>query len=134
MLQSGAPLTRHRKPITRDELARLPLVAHAPSREHVEEQLRTHGIEPNFVLQAETGAGVQGLVAAGLGAAVLPRLATDERRAETQVVELAPGVIASRTVAAVWSRLQPLSSDAAAFVEAARTASAGRAAARASIA
>jgi DNA-binding transcriptional LysR family regulator len=125
MLQSGAPLTRRRNPITRDELARLPLVAHAPSRAHVEEQLRTHGIEPNFVLQAETGAGVQGLVAAGLGAAVLPRLATDERRAETQVVELAPGVIPARTVTAVWSRLQPLSSDAAAFVEAARSACAG---------
>ena len=27
MLQSGAPLTRHRKPVTREELARLPLVA-----------------------------------------------------------------------------------------------------------
>jgi DNA-binding transcriptional LysR family regulator len=125
MLQSGAPLTRRRNPITRDELARLPLVAHAPSRAHVEEQLRTHGIEPNFVLQAETGAGVQGLVAAGLGAAVLPRLATDERRAETQVVELAPGVIPARTVTAVWSRLQPLSPDAAAFVDAARSACAG---------
>jgi len=32
-------------------------------------------------------------------------------------------VIASRTIAAVWSRLQPLSRDAAAFVEAARSAS-----------
>ena len=68
---------------------------------------------------------MQGLVAAGLGAAVLPRLATDERRAETQVVELAPGVIAARRSTAVWSRLQPLSSDAAAFVEAARSACAG---------
>ena len=124
MLQSGAPLARRRRPITCDELARLPLVAHAPSRGHVEEQLRTHGVEPNFVLQAETGAGVQGLVAAGLGAAVLPRLATDERRAETEVVDLADGVVASRTIAAVWSRLQPLSRDAAAFVEAARSASA----------
>lgn len=122
LLQAGAPLARRRKPVTWEELSRLPLVAHAPSRAHVEEQLRTHGVEPRFVLQAETGAGVQGLVAAGLGAAVVPRIAADERRAETEVVELAGGVVASRSIAAVWSRLQPLSRDAAAFVEAARAA------------
>jgi DNA-binding transcriptional LysR family regulator len=122
LLQAGAPLARRRKPVTWEELSRLPLVAHAPSRSHVEAELRTHGVEPRFVLQAETGAGVQGLVAAGLGAAVVPRIAADERRAETEVVELAGGVVASRSIAAVWSRLQPLSRDAAAFVEAARAA------------
>jgi DNA-binding transcriptional LysR family regulator len=108
-----------------EELARLPLIAHAPSRSHVEEQLRTHGVEPRFVLQAETGAGVQGLVAAGLGAAVVPRVAADEHRAETKVAELAEGVVAPRSIAAVWSRIQPLTRDAAAFVEAARAACAG---------
>src|SRR3954467_1692655 len=75
LLQAGAPLARRRKPIATSELARLPLIARAPSRAHVEEQLRTHGVEAHFVLQAETGSGVQGLVAAGLGAAVVPRLA-----------------------------------------------------------
>jgi hypothetical protein len=38
------------------------------------------------------------------------------------VLELAPETIAPRTVAAVWSRLQPLRVDAAAFVDAARSA------------
>jgi len=65
------------------------------------------------------------LVAAGLGAAVLPRLAVDERRLETAVLELAPGVVANRTVAVVWSRMQPPRADAAAFVESARSACAG---------
>jgi DNA-binding transcriptional LysR family regulator len=125
LLQAGSPLARRRKPVDCTELARLPLIAHAPSRAHVEEELRTHGVEPRFVLQAETGSGVQGLVAAGLGAAIVPRVAADERRAETEVVELADGVIAPRSIAAVWSRLQPLSRDAAAFVEAARSACAG---------
>jgi DNA-binding transcriptional LysR family regulator len=82
-------------------------------------------VEARFVLQAETGAGVQGLVAAGLGAAIVPRVAADEHRAETQVVDLAEGVIAPRSIAAVWSRIQPLTRDAAAFVEAARSACAG---------
>jgi DNA-binding transcriptional LysR family regulator len=125
LLQAGAPLARRRRPVACTELARLPLIAHAPSRAHVEEQLRTHGVEARFVLQAETGSGVQGLVAAGLGAAIVPRVAADERRPETEVVELADGVVAARSIAAVWSRLQPLSRDAAAFVEAARSACAG---------
>jgi hypothetical protein len=41
------------------------------------------------------------------------------------VVDLAEGVIAPRSIAAVWSRIQPLTRDAAAFVEAARSACAG---------
>ena len=134
LFQAGAPLTRRRKPVAGVELARLPLIAHAPSRAHVEEQLRTHGVEVRFVLQAETGSGVQGLVAAGLGAAIVPRVAADERRAETEVVDLADGVIAPRSIAAVWSRIQPLSRDAAAFVEAARSACAGERTREASIA
>jgi DNA-binding transcriptional LysR family regulator len=125
LFQAGSRLARRRKPVTCEELARLPLIAHAPSRSHVEEQLRTHGVEARFVLQAETVAGVQGLVAAGLGAAIVPRVAADEHRAETQMAELAEGVVAPRSIAAVWSRIQPLTRDAAAFVEAARSACAG---------
>jgi DNA-binding transcriptional LysR family regulator len=122
VLQAGSPLADRRRPLVSEELARLPLIAHAPTREHVEEQLRVHGVEPRFVLEAGTGAAVQGLVAAGLGGALLPRLATDERRPETVVLELEPGLIAGRTVAVVWSRMQPPRADAAAFVDAARAA------------
>jgi DNA-binding transcriptional LysR family regulator len=122
LLQSTAPLARRVRPVECDELSRLPLVAHAPTRAHVEEHLRGHGVEPRFVLQAETGAAVQGLVAAGLGAAVVPRLAVDEQRAETAAVELAPGVVAARTIAVVWSRAQPRRQEAVAFVESARVA------------
>ena len=125
LLQAGAPLTTRRRLVNCEELGRLPLIAHAPTREHVEEQLRAHGVEPRFVLEAETATAVQGLVAAGLGAAVLPRLAADERRSDTMVADLEPGVVAPRTIAAVWCRMQPARSDAAAFVEAARSACAG---------
>ncbi len=125
LLQEGAPLARRRRTISCEELGRLPLIAHAPTRVHVEAELRENGVEPRFVLQAETGAAVHGLVSAGLGAAVVPELATDARRAGTVVLELAGGVIAPRTIAVVWSRSQPPRADAAAFVEAARAACAG---------
>src|ERR671930_724481 len=122
VLQAGSPLADRLRPLASEELARLPLIAHAPAQEHVEGPLRVHGVEPRFVLEAGTGAAVQGLVAAGLGGALLPRLATDERRPETVVLELEPGLIAGRTVAVVWSRMQPPRADAVAFVDAARAA------------
>jgi DNA-binding transcriptional LysR family regulator len=125
VLQAGAPLARRRRPVTSQELGRLPLIAHAPSRAHVEEHLRLQGMDVRFVLEAETGTAVQGLVAAGLGAAIMPRIAADERRTETQVVELEPGLVPSRSIAAVWSRLQAPRADASAFVAAARRACAG---------
>jgi DNA-binding transcriptional LysR family regulator len=125
VLQAGAPLAERARPVSCTELARLPLVAHEPTRDHVEEQLRVHGVDPRFVLEAATGAAVQGLVAAGLGAAIVPRLVADERRVETVVLQLEPGLIAPRTIAAVWSRMQPPRTDAAAFVQAARAVCAG---------
>ena len=120
LLQDGAPLAR-RSSISSSELARLPLIAHAPTRAHVEAELRVHGVSPRFVLQAETGAAVHGLVAAGLGAGVVPSLATDARRSGAVVVDLAPGMIAPRTIAVVWNRTQPPRAEAAAFVDAARS-------------
>jgi DNA-binding transcriptional LysR family regulator len=99
LLQAGSPLARRRRPIACTELARLPLIAHAPSRAHVEEQLRTHGVETRFVLQAETGSGVQGLVAA-LGAAP-SCVSRQTSAAETEVVPLADGAVAPRSIAAV---------------------------------
>jgi DNA-binding transcriptional LysR family regulator len=121
LLQKGAPLTRRRRTISCAELGRLPLIAHTPTRVQVESELIASGVEPRFVLQAETGAAVHGLVAAGLGAAVVPELATDARWAGTTILDLADGVIEPRTIAIVWSRAQPPRADAAAFLEAARS-------------
>jgi DNA-binding transcriptional LysR family regulator len=125
LLRPGAARARRKEPVGRGEIAQLKLIAHAPSREHVAEQLRAQGIEARFVLQAETGSAVQGLVAAGCGAGIVPRVAVDEHGAETEVVQLADGVIAPRGIAAVWGRVRPLTREGAAFVEAARSTCAG---------
>src|SRR5262249_1421732 len=47
LFQAGKAQSRRRRPVACEELAQLPLIAHAPSRSHVEEQLRTHGVEPH---------------------------------------------------------------------------------------
>jgi DNA-binding transcriptional LysR family regulator len=122
LLQAGSPLAGRNRPVTSEDLARLPLIAHAPTRDHVSEQLRLHGVEPGFVLEAETGTAVQGLVAAGLGAAIVPALVADTRRRETAALAVEESLVAARTIAAVWSRTQPPRVDPAGFVEAARAA------------
>lgn len=89
----------------------------------VEDHLRAHGVEPRFVLHSEASATVQALVAAGLGAAIVPRLAVDESVAETVLLPLEPPhAIAPRVVTLAWNPERPPRKEAAAFVEAARVA------------
>jgi DNA-binding transcriptional LysR family regulator len=59
------------------ELARLPLISWQQAPFILEALLRSRGHHPHVVLRSDDSATVQGLVAAGLGAAVLPSLALD---------------------------------------------------------
>jgi DNA-binding transcriptional LysR family regulator len=122
LVQAGTPLARRGEPIQLHAVGELPLVAHAPTRARVEAHLRARGIEPRFVLQSEASATVQALVGAGLGAAIVPRLAVDEAATETTVLELdPPDAISARVVALAWNRERRLRKEASAFAEAART-------------
>jgi DNA-binding transcriptional LysR family regulator len=65
---------------------------------------------------------VQAFVGAGLGAAIVPRLAVDDTDADTVVLELdPPDAIAPRVLAIAWNAERRLRKDAAAFADAART-------------
>ena len=57
------------------QLARMPLISWQRGPFTLEVLLRGRGHDPHIVLRSDDSATVQGLVAAGLGAAVLPRLA-----------------------------------------------------------
>jgi DNA-binding transcriptional LysR family regulator len=121
LVQSGTTLARRRGAIQLTAVGELPLVAHAPTRIRVEAHLRAHGIEPRFVLQSEASATVQALVGAGLGTAIVPRLAVDEGASETSLLELdPPDAIAPRIVALAWNRERRLRKEAAAFADTAR--------------
>jgi DNA-binding transcriptional LysR family regulator len=120
LVQAGTPLAR-RTSIELAAVGELPLVAHAPTRARVEGHLRARGIEPRFVLQSEASATVQALVGAGLGAAIVPRLAVDDSAEETIVLELEPAnTIAARVVALAWNRERRLRKEASAFADVAR--------------
>jgi DNA-binding transcriptional LysR family regulator len=118
LVQAGTPLARRNGPIQLAAVGELPLVAHAPTRARVEAHLRAHGIEPRFVLQSEASPTVQALVGAGLGTAIVPRLAVDEGAEDTAVLELdASDTVAPRIVALAWNRERRLRKEAAAFAE-----------------
>jgi DNA-binding transcriptional LysR family regulator len=85
--------------------------------------LREHGIEPDVVLASDQNETLQGAVAAGLGAAVVPRLALDLTHPGTEWFELGPDA-PSRQVSLVWHSERSLPRAAQVFVDVAREISA----------
>jgi len=67
----------------------------------LEEHLRSHGIEPNFVFRSEDNSTVQAMAAAGLGTAIVPLLAADP--SDPSVV-LIPTDLPPRRIALIWHR------------------------------
>jgi DNA-binding transcriptional LysR family regulator len=54
----------------------------------IEAQLRTSGHEPEFVFRSDDNGIVQGMVAAGVGVAIVPRLTVDESDERVRLVDL----------------------------------------------
>ena len=67
----------------------------------MEEQLRSRGVEPNFVFRSEDNGTVQAMAGAGLGIALVPLLAVDP--ADPSVV-LVPTDLPPRRIALIWHR------------------------------
>jgi DNA-binding transcriptional LysR family regulator len=105
LLQCGDPLALERRPAEADDVAGRPLIGYSACRgmRRVEATLEARGAEPDVVVRSDVNATVQALVAAGVGAAILPRLAVDEADARTAVVELGRSlVVPPRTLALAW--------------------------------
>ncbi|TCK21841.1 LysR family transcriptional regulator [Pseudonocardia endophytica] len=83
VLPSDHPMADGSRPVRLDELRSEPWVerVHAEPYRHVgTEMCRIAGFEPDVVFETEDYQSVQGLVAAGVGVAVVPRLALTTRR------------------------------------------------------
>jgi molybdate transport repressor ModE-like protein len=112
------------------DLAGAPLIGHTECRglRRVEAQLRARGVEPEFAFRSDVNATIQALVGAGVGVAVLPRLAVDLDDELTCVRPL-PG-IPPRILALARHRDRRHTPAAEAFLEAAQAFCAGLARAR----
>lgn len=86
------------------EIGAMPLIGFNVGRvqEHVLAELQARGIEPEFAQRSDLNATVQSLVAADIGAAIVPYLSVDPQHPGTSVVELRE--LAPRKIALVWHR------------------------------
>lgn len=103
-----------------EQLGGIDLIGFRESRSiaHIEDVLREHGITPKFVFRSDDNGIVQGMVAAGAGAALVPILALDEKDTRIRILRLPD--IPPRLLALAWHRDRYRSPAALAFVEHAR--------------
>ncbi len=121
VVPAGSPLAlQERTPSLRD-LMEHPLIGFRTCRTtlHVEDRLRQTGHEPQIVFRSDDNGTVQGLVAAGVGIAILPRMTVDETDTSVEVVDLADR-LPPRLVGIAWHRDRRQTRAAEAFVELAR--------------
>jgi DNA-binding transcriptional LysR family regulator len=99
-------------------IAEAPLVGFRSghSMDPVEAAFRADGLEPRWAFRSNDNQTVQGLVAAGVGYAVVPRLTVDESDARTAIVELGD-LVAPRVIALGRHRDRYASPAARAFIE-----------------
>jgi molybdate transport repressor ModE-like protein len=121
LVQAGSPLAQRGRPPTLAEIAELPLIGFRQCRSTalVESHFEVSGLHPEFVFRSDDNGTVQGMVGAGLGVAIVPRLAADPNDAGSVALPL-DDVVPSRPIGIVWHRDRYRSAAARAFVEVAR--------------
>jgi DNA-binding transcriptional LysR family regulator len=122
LVSANSVLSRRHQPLGLEQLADVPLIGPrmCMSGEQLEARMRAYGVEPRVIFRSDDNGTVQGLVGAGVGAALLPRLAIDPAVDTTRTLTLDPGV-PPRIICLAWHRDRYRSPAARAFVDAART-------------
>ena len=120
LMPPESPLARSGKPPKFDEVACLPLISARSCRGALaaESVLRGAGRDPNVVFRSDDNGIVQGLVAAGMGVALVPRLTADPGDPSIALIELPE--LPPRVIALAWHRDRYQTPAARAFVEIAR--------------
>jgi DNA-binding transcriptional LysR family regulator len=120
LVSAHSPLARRKQAPSARELATLPWISfrHYRDVELLAGLVRGHGAEPRVIFRSDDNGAVQGMVGAGLGVALIPRLAVDTR--DPDVVALPLGdAVPPRVLCMVWHRDRYRSPAARAFTDAA---------------
>jgi DNA-binding transcriptional LysR family regulator len=121
VVPKGSPLARRDRRPTLKEIVELPLIGYrsCPTTQQVEERLRVTGKDPHVVFRSDDNYTVQGMVAAGIGVALVPRLTVDPTDGRIVVVELSDRV-PGRLIGIAWHRDRLRTPASVAFVESAQ--------------
>lgn len=103
VVRAGSPLAQGCRLPTLTEIAAVPLVALIdwPLMRLIESHVRSAGCRLQVVTEASTGISAQALVAAGGGAAILPRLSVDEADPAVATIDLSH-LLPRRQLAVCW--------------------------------
>jgi molybdate transport repressor ModE-like protein len=120
VVPADSELARRPKPPSLREVAGMPLIGNRLCRSvhQVETRLRDAGVEPQIVFRSDDNGTIQGLVAAGVGVALVPLLTVDTGHEGTAVLGLAD--VPPRRIGIAWHRDRYRSPAALAFVDLAR--------------
>jgi DNA-binding transcriptional LysR family regulator len=118
IVPAGSPLARREAVPTLKEIGAQPLIGNRLCRsvEQLHTHLRSRGVTPHVVFRSDDNGTVQGVVAAGLGVALVPRLTVDESDPAIEVIDLG-GRVPDRTIGIAWHVDRVRTAAADAFVE-----------------
>ena len=121
IVPKGSPLAEGATPPTLRQVTEHPLIAyrHCRTMGAIEESLRHSGREPRIVFRTDDNGTVQGLVAAGVGVAIVPRLTLQAAADEIEVIDMSER-LPPRLIGVAWHRDRYRTPAARAFVETAR--------------
>jgi len=108
-------LAQRQKTVGAREIAGLPLIAYRVPTHGGEAHLRNKGFEPDIVFRSDDSGIVQGLVGAGVGYALVPRLTVE--RSDPEIAVLGVRGVPPREIGLAWHADRKLSPAATAFVE-----------------
>ena len=120
LVRSDSPFALRPQCPTLVEIGDMELIGHTSCRglRRVEEQIRASGGDPRFAYRSDVNATVQAMVAAGVGAAIMPGLGVDPGDARSVAFDLSRDV-PPRTLALAWHRDRHLSEPMRGFTAAA---------------
>ena len=119
VVRSESPMAAVGRSLTPEEVATLPLITFRDCRstEYALASLRSTGAEPRVVFRSDDNEIVQGMVAAGLGAALIPSLAVSPH---DDLVALDLDGFPPRITSIAWHRERSLSPACQLFIDVAR--------------
>ena len=103
LVSASSRLAVRTRPLQPRQLAKLPLIAFRHAQAYPQEFLEAHGISTRVRFRSDDNETVVGLVAAGMGVALVPRLTLDPARDDVVPLELGAGLPA-RLIAVVRHR------------------------------